>query len=117
MRFSIKFKRRIKILYKRQNNSFTDNQTGLGPVDKLDLERGMKINHSELEEKQQAGQSLSMFFDEIMSDFTHILWTRALLSLNALKKACGGRHRGAFSACSGLKLHSRRARSQFVNRS
>ncbi len=39
----------------------------------------MKKNPSEQEEKQQTGQSLSMFFDAIMSDFTHILWTRAEL--------------------------------------
>ncbi len=77
----------------------------------------MKKNHSEREEKQQAGQSLLMFFDEVMSDFTHILWTRAILSLNALEKACGGRHHGAVSAYSCIILHSRRVRNQFVNRS
>ena len=77
----------------------------------------MEKSLSEREEKQPAGQSLSVFFDAVMSDFTYILWTRAVLSLNTLEAACGGRRRGAVFGYPCIILHSRHARNQLVNRS
>ncbi len=70
----------------------------------------MKQNRSELEEKPQIGQTLSRVFDEIMDDFTHILWTLAISALIALKTAYGGGHQGALFAFSELKLQPRHAR-------
>ena len=76
----------------------------------------MNKNYSELEGKLQAGQSLSKFPDAILEDFFHIPWTRTISALNVLKTACGGAHHCALSACSELKLSSRRDRNLILNR-
>ncbi len=76
----------------------------------------MKKNRLESGEIPQTGQSLSRFFDVIMGDFVHILWTRAISCLNALITAYGGGHHGVVPACSDMKLRPRRARNLLTNR-
>ncbi len=67
----------------------------------------MTQNCIESGEKPLTGHSLSRVFDEIMGNLAHILRTRVISSLNALKSTCGERHHGILSACSELKFRSR----------